>query len=80
MCAGHRVHEVMVESLNRGVADGSIRADIGDPYVTALTLWAFSFGVIQIAASKAGQMEHEGVAVQRFVDHAFALALRSLQH
>jgi AcrR family transcriptional regulator len=79
MAAGHRVHEVMVESLNRGVADGSIRADIGDPYVTALTLWAFSFGVIQIAASKAGQMEHEGVAVQSFVDHAFALALRSLQ-
>ena len=24
-CAGHRVHEVIVESLNRGVADGSIR-------------------------------------------------------
>jgi AcrR family transcriptional regulator len=79
MCAGHRVHEVMVESLNRGVADGSIRADIGDPYVTALTLWAFSFGLIQIAASKAGQMEHEGIAVQQFVEHGFALALRSLQ-
>jgi len=79
MCAGHRVHEVMVESLNRGVADGSIRADIGDPYLTALSLWAFSFGVIQLAASKAGQMEHEGVAVQQFVEHAFAMALRSLQ-
>ena len=79
MCAGHRVHEVMVESLNRGIGDGSIRADIGDPYTTALALWAFSFGVIQIAASKAGQMEHEGVAVQQFVEHAFAMALRSLQ-
>jgi AcrR family transcriptional regulator len=79
MCSGHRAHEVMVESLNRGVADGSIRADIGDPYTTALALWAFSFGVIQIAASKAGQMEHEGVAVQQFVEHAFAMALRSLQ-
>ena len=79
MCAGHRVHELMVESLNRGVADGSIRADIGDPYLTALALWAVSFGVIQIAASKAGQMQHEGVSVQQFVEHAFALALRSLQ-
>jgi AcrR family transcriptional regulator len=79
MSAGHRVHEVMAESLNRGVVDGSIRADIGDPYLTALSLWAFSFGVIQLAASKAGQMEHEGVAVQQFVDHAFAMALRSLQ-
>ena len=42
--AGHRVHEVIVESLNRGVADGSIRADLGDPYVTALSLWAFTHG------------------------------------
>jgi AcrR family transcriptional regulator len=78
MCAGHRVHEVMVAALDRGVADGSIRADIGNPYVTALSLWAFSHGLIQIAASKAGQLEHEGIAVQGFVDHAFALALRSL--
>jgi AcrR family transcriptional regulator len=79
MCAGHRVHELMVDSLQRGIADGSVRADIGNPYETALALWAFTFGVIQIAASKAGQMEHEGVAVQHFVEHAFALALRSLQ-
>jgi AcrR family transcriptional regulator len=78
MGAGHRVHEVIVAALNRGVADGSIRADIGDPYVTALSLWAFSHGLIQVAASKAGQLEHEGIAVQGFVDHAFALALRSL--
>lgn len=79
MEAGHRVHEVMVLALDRGVADGSVRSDIGDPYLTALTLWAYSFGVIQIAASKAGQMEREGIAVQDFVDHAFALALRSLR-
>jgi len=79
MDAGHRVHEVMVLALDRGVTDGSVRSDVGDPYLTALTLWAYSFGVIQIAASKAGQMEHEGIGVQSFVDHAFALALRSLR-
>jgi AcrR family transcriptional regulator len=78
MGAGHRVHETIVASLNRGVADGSIRADVGDRYVTALTLWAFSHGVIQIAATKAGQLDHEGVTVQRFVDHAIAMALRTL--
>jgi AcrR family transcriptional regulator len=78
MGAGHRVHEVIVAALNHGVADGSVRADIGDRYATALSLWAFSHGLIQIAASKAGQMEHEGIAVQDFLDHAFALALRSL--
>ena len=79
MAAGHRVHEAIVESLNRGVADGSVRASLGDPYVTALSLWAFSHGVIQIASSKGGQIEHEGVPVQQFIDHAFSLVLGTLQ-
>jgi AcrR family transcriptional regulator len=79
MAAGHRVHEAIVESLNRGVADGSVRGNLGDPYVTALSLWAFSHGVIQIASSKGGQIEHEGVPVQQFIDHAFSLVLGSLQ-
>jgi AcrR family transcriptional regulator len=79
MAAGHRVHETIVASLNRGVADGSIRADIGDPYVTSLALWAFSHGVVQIAATKSGQMEIEGIPVQRFVDHAIAMTLRTLK-
>jgi hypothetical protein len=69
----------MVASLNRGVADGSIRADIGDPYVTSLALWAFSHGMVQIAATKSGQMETEGIPVQRFLDHAIAMALRTLK-
>jgi TetR/AcrR family transcriptional regulator len=79
MAAGHRVHEVIVESLNRGMADGSIRSDLGNPYVTALSLWAFSHGVIQIAANKGGQIEHEGTPLPEFVEHAFGLALRSLK-
>lgn len=79
MAAGHRVHETMVASLNRGVADGSIRADIGDPYVTSLALWAFSHGMVQIATTKSGQMETEGIPVQRFLDHAIAMALRTLK-
>jgi hypothetical protein len=79
MGAGHRVHETLVESLNRGVADGSIRGNLGNPYVTALSLWAFTHGVIQIASSKGGQIEHEGVPVQQFIDHAFSLIIGSLR-
>ncbi len=79
MTAGHRVHEVIVATIKRGVADRSIRADLGDPYLTALALWAFTHGVIQIASSKRGQIEHEGVPVQRFVDHATELLLASLR-
>ena len=79
METGHRVHEVIVESLNKGIADGSVRADIGNPYVTALTLWAFTHGMIQIATTKGSQIEHEGIPLQEFIDHAFELALRSLR-
>ena len=79
MQAGLRVHETLVDSLNRGVADGSVRADLGEPYVTALALWAFTHGVIQIASSKGGQIEHEGVPVQQFIDHSFALILGALR-
>ena len=79
MVAGHRCHEVIVDSLNRGTADGSIRGDLGDPYVTALALWAFSHGLIQIASTKGGQIEHEGTPVEAFIEHALALALRSLR-
>jgi len=77
--AGHRVHEAIVDSLNRGVADGSVRADLGEPYVTALGLWAFTHGVIQIASNKRGQIEHEGIPVQQFIDHSFALVLGALR-
>jgi TetR/AcrR family transcriptional regulator len=76
---GHRVHEVIVASLNRGIADGSIRKDLGDPYLTALSLWAFTHGVIQIAATKSGLMQREGIAVQQFFDQSILMARRSLQ-
>ena len=77
--AGDRVHEVIVASLNRGVADGSIRRDLGDPYVTALALWALMLGVIQIVQTKSGQIEHQGFSVPQLVEQSMAMARRALQ-
>ena len=54
-------------------------SDIGSPYVTALSLWAFCHGLIQIASTKRAQIEHEGTPVAQFVEHAFGLALRALR-
>jgi TetR/AcrR family transcriptional regulator len=76
--AGHRVHEVIVATLTCGMADGSVRADLGDPYVTSLALWAFTHGMILIAASKGAQIEHEGIRVESMIEHAMGLALRSI--
>jgi AcrR family transcriptional regulator len=76
--AGHRVHEVIVGALERGVTDGSVRGDIGNPYVTSLALWSFTHGVILIAASKGAQIEHEGIRVETMIEHALGLALRAI--
>jgi AcrR family transcriptional regulator len=77
--AGFRVHEVIVESLNLGVADGTIRADLGNPFVTALNLWAFTHGMIQIASSKGAQIVRSGTAVETFFEHGLDLSLRALK-
>lgn len=79
METAHRVREVIVGSLNRGIADGSVRADIGNPYVTALTLWAFTHGMVQIATTRGAQIEREGTPLQGLIDHSLELALRSLR-
>ena len=76
--AGHRVHEIIVATLERGIADGSVRRDIGNPYVTSLALWSFTHGMILIAASKGAQIEHEGIRVEAMIEHALGLALRSI--
>ena len=54
---------VMVQALQRGVADGSVRADIGDPVKVCMMLWAFSHGLIQIATTKAAEIARQGIAV-----------------
>ena len=56
-----------------------MRDSLGDLYLTALSLWAFTHGLIQIAATKGGQIEHEGNPVSAFIDHGFNLAVRALQ-
>jgi AcrR family transcriptional regulator len=76
---GHRVHDVIVAALSRGIVDGSIRPDIGDAHLTALSLWAFSHGVIQIASTKAAGLKHDGIAVEDFVAHSFELLVRALR-
>jgi TetR/AcrR family transcriptional regulator len=71
--AGQRVHEVLIAALRTGVADGSIREDLGDPVTTAFTLWAFTHGVIQIASKKAEQLAALGVEVPALIEQGFSL-------
>jgi TetR/AcrR family transcriptional regulator len=76
--AGRRVDEVLIASLTKGMEDGSVRSDLGDPVATALALWAFTHGMIQIASSKAAHLSMLGVDVAGFVEQSFALLRAAL--
>jgi len=50
--AGDQLIGTVVQAIETGIRDGSIRPDVGDPLLLALTLWAFTHGIIQIAAAR----------------------------
>lgn len=75
---GERIKTLMEESIERGMADGSIRTDAGDPRVVGIALWGMTHGIIQIAATKAAQIARRGVGTTELVDQAFRMMRRSL--
>jgi AcrR family transcriptional regulator len=76
--AGERVHEVVVEALEMGQRDGTIRADLGDLAVTSRALWGFTHGLIQIAITKARPLAQMGISVPQLTQHAISLIRQML--
>ncbi len=75
---GERIKTLMEQAIEQGIADGSIRADVGDPRVVGIALWGMTHGIIQIAATKGAQIARRGVSTQELVEHAFGLFRRAL--
>ena len=75
--AGDATMAVVVGAITTGIADGSIRADIGDPMLFAVTLWAFTHGVIQLAMAKSADLGRLGISIPDFGEYALSL-LRSV--
>jgi AcrR family transcriptional regulator len=71
--AGDQAIGTLVQAIETGIRDGSIRADVGDPLLLALTLWAFTHGIIQIAIAKGTDLARRGVAIQDFSNFALQL-------
>lgn len=76
--AGDRVHATLVASIELGIRDGSIRADVGPPGLVGLTLWGYMLGIIQLATTKAAVIEHRGFDAERLIDEALRLASGAL--
>jgi TetR/AcrR family transcriptional regulator len=79
MAGGDRVHQVMTDAIRAGIADGSIRGDVGDADAVAIVLWGFMHGVIQLVATKGAMLATRGVTPELLFEQARELALQSLK-
>lgn len=75
----HEKMAIMVGAIRNGIADESIRADIGDPLLTSIALWGFMHGIIQLSTSKADAFARDGINAQQLSRHALQLARQSLK-
>jgi len=79
MESGDRLHGLTIEALNAGIKDGSIRPDIGPPALTAVTLWGFMHGIIQLIATKGEVLAKKGAGSKQLVDNALSMTTRALR-
>jgi AcrR family transcriptional regulator len=79
MLGGDRLQSVLVASIEAGVHDGSIRADVSSPVLMSVTLWGFMHGIIQLTTTKAHSLAHHGVVPKDLIDHAINMITRDLK-
>jgi AcrR family transcriptional regulator len=71
---------VCIEAIQVGIRDGSIRADVGDSAMLAMTLWAFTHGLIQLAMAKGSDMARFGIGIPELSNYGFDLLRFLMQH
>jgi AcrR family transcriptional regulator len=69
---------VCIRAIHTGIADGSIRRDVGDPTHLAIALWGFTHGSTQLATAKANDLAFHGVVVPKFTDYVFEFLRTSM--
>jgi AcrR family transcriptional regulator len=62
-----------------GIGDGSIRPDVGEPVLLAMTLWAFTHTIIQVAMVKGSDLARSGIAIADLSNYAFGLIRSAVQ-
>jgi AcrR family transcriptional regulator len=74
--AGDKALGVVLQAIETGLRDGSVRPDIGQPMLLAVSLWAFTHGVIQLAMAKGADLAHFGITLPDFSNYSFGLLRR----
>ena len=73
------IDELKTGLVRRGVRDGSIRRDVGDPQIVSTCLWAFSHGLSQLLAVKGTHLcQCLGLDLPKTVTTGFKLLRRAL--
>jgi AcrR family transcriptional regulator len=75
---GTLCHQGMTGAIRDGIADGSIRPDMGSPDAVAIALWGFMHGVIQIANTKGALLVHRNTDALQLYEQALALMRRAM--
>jgi TetR/AcrR family transcriptional regulator len=77
--AGDEAIGVVVKAIECGIADGSIRPNVGDPIMLAVTLWSFTHGLAQLAMAKGSDMARFGIGIPELSNYGFDLLRRVTQ-
>jgi TetR/AcrR family transcriptional regulator len=72
------VNGVIIEALATGMADGSVRRDVGDPVMVCLSLWAFTHGLIQLGATRGRDLDVQGIDVAALFRQSFDMLRHAL--
>jgi len=76
---GKEVLGLVAGAVKKGIEDGSIRPDCGDPMLSAVSIWAFSHGLIQISTAREAMLNDElGVSVADVTEQGFRLLRQTL--
>jgi len=76
--AGDDMTALIVRVITAGVADGSIRTDLGNPLVAAMALWGFINGALQVVSTKTKVLGRNGVDPREMLDRAVLLAAHAI--
>jgi hypothetical protein len=66
----------VVQAIQTGIADGSVRPTVGDPVMLAVTLWSFTHGLAQLAMAKGSDMARIGIGIPELSNYGFDLLRR----
>lgn len=76
--ANQRVLQAVATVIEQGVADGSLRSNLGAPMLTSIVLWGCTHGIIQLAANGRDQVERAGVPIPQLIDYTFQFLRRAM--